>query len=83
MCAPHIGHIYDQAQGLSLQKPLDVMIYIVMWSQGTQDGLTIIEEPASSGHPEEPSPPNPGSEQKLGTLSHCPRQQRGPKEEGG
>lgn len=42
---PHKLDTYMARHRASAHRtPLDVVIYRVMWSQGTQDGLTVIEE---------------------------------------
>lgn len=47
MCVPHRLDMYmARHRGSARRTPLDVVIYRVMWSQGAQDGLTVIEESA-------------------------------------
>lgn len=43
VCVPHtLGHGYGWAQGLNPQNPLAVVLYRGMWSQGIQDGLSVM-----------------------------------------
>lgn len=43
VCVPYtLGHGYGWAQGLCPRNPLAVVIYRGMWSQGIQDGLTVM-----------------------------------------
>lgn len=44
---PHKLDMYMvRHRGSARRTPLDIVIYRVIWSQGTQDGLTVIEESA-------------------------------------
>lgn len=80
MRATHTGHVYNQAQHLSPQNSLAIVIYRVMCSQGIQDGLTMMRNWQVLATQKNQVPPNSGSERKLGTLGYCPHQQLGPKE---